>query len=528
MPILSLILFTPVLGATLLFFVRDRLWVQRIAVAASGLSLAFAIYLMSIFDWARGGFQFMERTVWSKTLGITFLLGADGLGVPMVLASALLMFCGVFVSWHIEDRLKEFYINLLMLGTATMGVYMSLDLFFIFFFYEMSVIPMYLFIAIWGRHTKGYLDMQGDPKRDAVAFLTNFNRTSKEYAAMKLTLYLSLGAVVALLGLLLVYSTSGLHTFDLIEIRERGAIPETWQGWLFWLIFLGFAPIAAIWPFHSWSPVGYAAAPAAASMMHAGVLKKLGHFTIIRICFYLFPEATHTWMPVIAVLCVVNIFYGGLVAFLQKDAKFVIGYSSVAHMGYIFLGMAALNQISLTGAVFFLFADAMAMGLLFALSGFIYRQTHTMDLPSLGGLATKMPFIATCFVIGSAASFGLPGGMNFIGELMVFIGSWNVYPVQTLLAAIAVTITWAYYIRMIRSLFFGEAQTMLEPVSDARTWVDRFPMLILVAMTLFFGIWPSPFIRVIESGVAPILAPLPRTDPAPAADIIVRRHSTNP
>lgn len=507
--LLSIILFAPFVGASLLFFVSNKKpeIVKGVTVFFSGVSLLFSIYLMYAFDHGRGGFQFIESTVWSKELGITFLLGVDGVGAPMVLASSLLMFAGVFVSWHITDRLKEFYINLLVLGSATMGVYMSLDLFFLFFFYELSVIPMYLFIAIWGRHTKGYLDMKkaGDPQRDSVGFLFNFNRSSKEYAAMKLTLYLSLGAVIALLGILLVYVHSGLNTFNLIEIAEKGNLSLGLKNIGFILIFLGFAPIAAIWPFHSWSPVGYAAAPAAASMMHAGVLKKLGHFTIIRICFYLFPEATQQWMPVIAVLCMLNIFYGGLVAFLQKDTKFVIGYSSVGHMGYIFLGMASLNLISLTGAVFFLFADAMAMGLLFALAGYIYRQAKTMDIPSMGGLAQQMPFIAVCFVIGSAASFGLPGGMNFIGELMVFLGSWNVYPVQTILAAMAVTITWAYYFRMIRGMFFGAADPVMAALPDAKRWVDRLPFVMLVVMILFFGIFPSRFLNVIQSGIAPIL-----------------------
>ncbi|HET6370343.1 MAG TPA: NADH-quinone oxidoreductase subunit M, partial [Nitrospiria bacterium] len=343
--------------------------------------------------------------------------------------------------------------------------------------------------------------------------LFNFNRNSKEYAAMKLTLYLSFGAVVALLGLLLVYTTSGLHTFNIVEIAERGRMPQGIKNLLFILIFIGFAPIAAIWPFHSWSPVGYAAAPAAASMMHAGVLKKLGHFTIIRICFYLFPEATQQWMPVVAVICIINIFYGGLVAFLQKDTKFVIGYSSVSHMGYIFLGMASLNMISLTGAVLFLFADAMAMGLLFALSGFVYKQTHTMDIPSLGGLSRRMPFITACFIIGSAASFGMPGAMNFIGELMVLLGAWNVYPVQAVLAVVGVTITWAYYIRMIRAMFFGEASPLMESVSDARRWVDRFPLVILATASVFFGIFPTQFIHVIEAGVLPILIRIQQAAP---------------
>jgi len=504
--LLSLILFSPIAGAAALIFVSNRhpKVIKGMTVLVSSISLIASFYLLLAYDSTAGGFQFKEAYEWSKELGVSFFIGVDGVGVPMVLASSLLMFAGVFVSWSIEDRLKEFYVNLLTLGAATMGVYMSLDLFFLFFFYELSVIPMYLFITIWGRHTKGYLEMK-DPKRDSVSFLFNFNQTSKEYAAMKLTLYLSLGAVVALLGLLLVYTTSGLHTFNLIEIAEHGQIPQGLKNVLFLLIFLGFAPIAAIWPFHSWSPVGYAAAPPAASMMHAGVLKKLGHFTIIRICFYLFPEATQQWMPIVAILCVINIFYGSLVAFLQKDIKFVVGYSSVSHMGYIFLGMASLNIISLTGAVLFLFADAMAMGLLFALAGFIYRQTHTLDIPSLGGLSLKMPFVTGCFIIGSAASFGMPGAMNFIGELMVLLGAWAVYPVEAVLAVLAVTITWSYYIRMIRAMFFGESAPSMAAVHDATRFVDRLPLVALASASVFFGIFPGRFIQVIQAGVIPIL-----------------------
>ena len=504
--LLSIILFSPLIGATLLFFVANTRpdLVKAITIVSGAISFAGSVSLLCLFDAQQGGFQFIQRWIWSEELGISFYLGVDGIGAPMVLASSLLMFAGIFVSWHITDRLREFYINLLVLGSATMGVYMSLDLFFLFFFYELSVIPMYLFIAMWGRHTKGYLDLQGDPKRDSARFIFNFNQSSKEYAAMKLTLYISAGAVVSLLGILLVYTESGLHTFDLLAILEKGALSAGIKEIAFLLIFFGFAPIAAIWPFHSWSPVGYAAAPPAASMMHAGVLKKLGHFSIIRIAFTLFPEATMKWMPIIALLCVINIFYGGFVAFLQKDVKFVVGYSSVAHMGYIFLGMASLNLISLTGAVFFLFADAMAMGLLFALAGYIYHQAHTLDIPSLGGLAKKMPFVAMLFVIGSAASFGLPGGMNFIGELLVFIGSFRVYPIQTILAAMAITITWAYYFKMIRSILWGPIDPKMAEISDAKKFVDRFPLVLLAVITFFFGIFPSHFIKVIQSGVIPI------------------------
>ena len=285
-----------------------------------------------------------------------------------------------------QGRTKEFYIWLLILAAATIGVFMSLDLFFLYFFYEMSVIPMYLLLGMWGSHTKKYLEMtdpEGLKLRDSVGFIFNFGANSKEYAAMKLVLFLSAFAVVALMGILLIYKYSGLNTFDILELREHAKLMNipvlgTTLDKIIWLlIFFGFASIAPLWPLHSWSPVGHAAAPAATSMLHAGVLMKLGHFSIIRVAFEILPETTRELMPIAAVLCMFSIIYGGFVAFYAKDTKYVIGYSSSSHMGYVFLGMAALDYISLSGAVIYMFAHAMATGMLFAMAGWVYDQTHT-------------------------------------------------------------------------------------------------------------------------------------------------------
>ena len=293
---------------------------------------------------------------------------------------------------------KEFYIWLLILAAATIGVFMSLDLFFLYFFYEMSVIPMYLLLGMWGSHTKKYLEMtdpEGLKLRDSVGFILNFGSNSKEYAAMKLVLFLSAFAVVALMGILLIYKYSGLNTFDILVLREQAnfmnipALGTTLDKIIWVLVFFGFASIAPLWPLHSWSPVGHAAAPAATSMLHAGVLMKLGHFSIIRVAFEILPETTRELMPIAAVLCMFSIMYGGFVAFYAKDTKYVIGYSSSSHMGYVFLGMAALNYISLSGAVIYMFAHAMATGMLFAMAGWVYDQTHTRDIPSLGGLVQQ-------------------------------------------------------------------------------------------------------------------------------------------
>src|SRR6185295_1545298 len=389
---LLIILFAPFLGAIALMFVPNRkpLHVRAVAVLSAGLSLLASFYMFFTFDTVKGGFQFIERFEWSRELGIALYLGVDGIGAPLVLASTILLFAGIFISWHIMDRTKEFYIFLLILAASTIGVFMSLVLFFLYFFYEMSVIPMYVLLGIWGSHTKGYLamtDPEGLKKRDSVGFIFNFASNSKEYAAMKLTLFLSAGAVVALMGILLIYKFSGLNTFDILVLREKAKFSEG-LSWLIWLlVFFGFASIAPLWPLHSWSPVGHAAAPAATSMLHAGVLMKLGHFSIIRVCYEILPQATRELMPIAAVLCIFSIIYGGFVAFYAKDTKYVIGYSSSSHMGYVFLGMAALNYIGLSGAVIYMFAHAMATGMLFAMAGWVYDQTHTRDIPSLGGLA---------------------------------------------------------------------------------------------------------------------------------------------
>ena len=505
--LVSIILFVPFLGVVLLFFIPNErpLLVRGVAVVSGLIPMLISFYLLYAYDTVTGGYQFTEQYVWSEALGISFFIGVDGISIPMVLASTILLFTGVFTSWHVQDRAKEFYMFLLILAAATIGVYVSLDMFFLYFFYEMSVLPMFVLIAVWGSHTKGFLEMKDKKKREWVGFIFNFTSNSKEYAAMKLTLFLSAGAVLALVAILIIYATSGLNTFNIVELQEHGKIPEYLQGALFLMIFFGFASIAPLWPLHSWSPVGHASAPAAVSMLHAGVLMKLGHFSIIRIGFTLLPEATKEWMPLAAVLCVFSIVYGGLVAYYQKDTKYVIGYSSSSHMGYIFLGMAALNVISLTGAILYMFAHALATGMLFAIAGWVYDQTHTRDIPSLGGLSRRMPFMTALFIIAVAASFGLPLTVNFIGELMILVGSWEMYPIQTIIAVLGIGLTMAYLFKMMRDVFFGQMKVEYAQVKDASPVIDRLPLVVMAVTAVYFGIFPSQFIQVIRAGVIPLI-----------------------
>ncbi len=505
------ILFAPFLGAIALVFVPNRrpLLVRGVAAGSAFVSLFASFYMFYAYDPVKGGFQFVQRYEWSHQLGISLYLGVDGIGTPLVLASAVLLFAGIFISWHIKDRTKEFYIFLLILAAATIGVFMSLDLFFLYFFYEMSVIPMYLLLGVWGSHTKKYLEMtdpEGLKKRDSIGFLFNFASNSKEYAAMKLTLFLSAGAVLALMGILLIYKFSGVNTFDILVLREKAHFTGTLANIIWILIFFGFASIAPIWPLHSWSPVGHAAAPAATSMLHAGVLMKLGHFSIIRVAFEILPDTTRELMPIAAVLCVFSIMYGGFVAFYAKDTKYVIGYSSSSHMGYVFLGMAALDYISLSGAVIYMFAHAMATGMLFAMAGWVYDQTHSRDIPSLGGLSNRMPFITGCFIVACMASIGMPGTVNFIAEVMIIVGSWNKYPFQVIIAVIGIVLTMAYLFKMMRGLFYGPMDQKYSHSHDAVATIDRLPLLLMIAVSIGYGIFPGHLYSVVRSGVDPLVA----------------------
>jgi NADH-quinone oxidoreductase subunit M len=528
------ILFAPFAGALALIFVSNRQpsLVRGIAASAAFISLVASLYIFYGYDPVRGGFQFVQKFAWSKELGIALYLGVDGIGTPLVLASSILLFAGIFVSWHIKDRAKEFYIWLLILAAATIGVFMSLDLFFLYFFYEMSVIPMYLLLGMWGSHTKKYLEMtdpEGLKQRDSVGFIFNFGSNSKEYAAMKLVLFLSAFAVAALMGILLIYKFSGLNTFDILVLREQANLMNipvlgTTLDKIIWvLVFFGFASIAPIWPLHSWSPVGHAAAPAATSMLHAGVLMKLGHFSIIRVAFEILPETTRELMPIAAVLCMFSIIYGGFVAFYAKDTKYVIGYSSSSHMGYVFLGMAALNYISLSGAIIYMFAHAMATGMLFAMAGWVYDQTHTRDIPSLGGLSNKMPFISGCFIVGCMASIGMPGTVNFVAEIMIVVGSWNKYPLQVIVAMLGIVLTLAYLFKMMRGLFYGPMNQKYSHAHDAVGTVDRLPLLMMITISIGFGIFPMHLYEVVRSGVDPLIARITHVVPVAESDEVLRR-----
>jgi NADH-quinone oxidoreductase subunit M len=484
-PILPGILLAPAAGALAILTIpaEKKTAIRSTAMVATAVSLLLTIILAFSYDLDAAGFQYQIKIPWVESLGIGFHVGADGISIAMLLLTAAVIFAGVFVSWSIEDLVKEHYILLLLLVSGVFGVFMSLDLFFFYLFYELAVAPMYLLIGIWGSG-------------------------NKEYCSMKLTLYLTMGALVALIGLLILYVSAGAatghYTFDLLELQQLGFEPG-FQVRLFPLIFLGFAVIVPMWPFHTWSPLGHAAAPAAVSMLHAGVLMKLGAYGILRIAMTLLPAGAVAWLPYVAVICVFNILYGGYVAMAQKDIKFIIGYSSSSHMGYVLLGLASLTAVSLNGAVMMMFAHGIMTALLFGLVGFFYDQTHTRMVDDLGGLSRKLPFIGVAFAIGALASSGLPGTANFVSELLVFFGSWERYPLQTIAAVFGIVITATYMLRAVANIFFGPMDPRWEKLRDAMLFRERLPYAFLILVLVVFGFAPGPLVELITSGINPIL-----------------------
>lgn len=480
----SWILLFPILGACFILFVpsgREKL-IKAIGLAAASLSLAAAIGVFALYDHKAGGYQFVDKVEWVKAFDISYHVGVDGINAVLLLLTALCAFAGVFVAGTVKTRVKEYFVFYLFLVVGCFGVLSSLNVFFMYFFYETAVIPVFPLIGVWG---------SGD----------------KEYASMKLTLYLTLGAVLALVAVIGLYWVTGLKTFNFVVLERvllADPLPVGFQKWAFPLIMVGFGVILTLWPFHTWSPLGYAAAPTSVSMLHAGVLKKLGAYMIIRLGLTLMPDGARMWMPVVAWLAVLNIVYCGLVAFSQRDLKYILGYSSCSHMGFILLGLACLNTVGLNGTVYFMFAHGVMAALGFALVGAIYEQTHTRMLDDWGGLGKQTPFIATLFVMTALASSGVPGFANFIGEILILMGSWDKYPVPTVFAVAGLVITAGYMLKTVRFSMQGPLNPRLKDVHDP-AGLSKLPYLILMGFLVLTGILPMVLMPAIRSGTANVI-----------------------
>jgi len=484
-PNLSWILLLPLFGLGLLCLVpADKTClIRRISSVAVILPFILSVWVYAAYDHVAGGFQFVQNVPWVVPFGISYHLGVDGINSLLLLLLGAASFAAVLVSASIKERIKEYYILLLITVIGTYGAFLSLDIFFFYFFHEVAAVPVFLMIAIWGSERR-------------------------EFAAMKLTLFLVAGASIALIGLLALYLATGLQTFDLVQIQQQLAhhpLPIQTQNWIFLLIVVGFGITLTLWPFYTWAPVGYAEAPTAISMLHAGVLKKMGAYAIIRFAIQLMPQAAHAWMPVIAGLAIINIVYCGLVALTQRDLKYILGYSSCSHMGYILLGLACFNTIGLNGVVYLMFAHGIMAALAFALTGFVTDQTKTRNLDELGGLLKCMPFIGTCFMMAAFASAGVPGFANFVAEILVLLGSWDQYRWLAVFAVFGLVITAIYMLKAIRLGFQGPLDPRFAKLADTQTLVEKLPYVLLLALLILVGCLPSVILTHIGSSTKTIV-----------------------
>lgn len=480
-PFLSIIIFSPIMGALVIFALPKEklLAIRLVALVSAFISMVLSIFVFFAYDQVAGGMQFQEQIRWIPSLGISYHVGADGLSLPLLLLTGVIIFCGVLVSWAKEDRIKEFFAFLLILVAGVFGTFAALDLFLLFVFYELAVLPMYLLIGGWGW------------------------KKTREYAAMKLTLFLLVGSVFALLGVLAIYFEAGLGTFDILKLAEVGFDPG-FQYLFFLPIFLGFGVLAGLWPFHTWSPDGHVAAPTAVSMLHAGVLMKMGAYGAFRVGMLILPVGAQKWLPWIVILTAVNVVYGSMIAFAQKDFKYVIGYSSVSHMGYVSMGLATMTVIGVNGASLQMFSHGIMTGLFFAVVGLIYRRTHTRQIPELGGLARKLPVVAVTFIIGGMASMGMPGLSGFVAEFQVLAGTWQTYPIIAIISLIGIVVTAAYIMKVSYTVFFGGLKAEYEEISST-TVIEKIPLIIMASILVIVGIFPSILLDVINTGVVPFV-----------------------
>ena len=483
-PILSVIIFTPLVAGLIILLLPAgrKTEIKVTALAASALSFLLSVWTFLSYNFNTSGYQFIEKAPWLPSLGIQYYLGIDGISTPLVLMAGIVVLCGVMISWGIEDRTREFYAFLMFLGTSVFGVFASLDLFLLFFFFEIAVFPKFLMIAVWGW-----------PK-------------TREYGAMKLTLYLFIGSVISLVGVLAMYFAAGLNTFDMLALEKAG-FTANFQHLAFLPVFMGFAILGGIFPFHSWAPDGHVAAPTAVSMLLAGVEMKVGAFAALRVAIELLPEGARYWAWLILILATVNVVYGAAIAMVQKDFKYVIGFSSVSHMGLVLIGFATLNPQGLLGAGMQMFSHGVMTAAFFAVVGMVYDRAHTRDIDALGGLFKKMPVAATGFIVAGLVSMGMPGFSGFVAEFPIFMGAWQAMPWVAIIAILGVIITAAYILRVITKVFFGELRPELDALVGDITLLDKAALVLLMVFMIGIGMFPtlSRMSPLVQSGVANIM-----------------------
>lgn len=468
----------PLIGAMLVLFIpRDYRFIIRIVTLLStAVSMLCGIALFAGFQSGATHYQFEQNYPWVQSLGLNYHVGVDGINVGLILMGGIVAFAAACVSREIQKFEKEFYFLLLLMTGGILGAFASLDLFFFYFFHELALVPTFIMIGLWGR---------GE---------------NRNYATFQITLYLSLGALIALVGLIALYLQLpvGERTFDIAKLTayfQANPMALKAQNFIFPLLLFGFGILVSLWPFHTWAPLGYGSAPTATAMLHAGVLKKFGLYGLIRIALPLMPQAAQSWLHIIALLCLGNIVYCGWVAMRQRDLNLLIGNSSVAHMGFCFLGIASLNLIGISGTIMVMIAHGLLAALTFALSGFLYEKTNTLNMDEWGGLLRKLPFIGAVMVFAMMAGCGLPGFANFTGEMMVLFGAWKTtfnVPHFIVVAAVwgASVIGAIYMLRAIRSILHGPINDQWKHVSDVGSIWQKLPYALLLVSLIVFGFFP--------------------------------------
>jgi len=487
-PVLTTTLLVPLLGAIIIMCLPadEHKSIKHTAAVATFISMVLSLAVFLGYDKALGGMQFVETIPWIKDLGVNYALGVDGISIPMLLLTNLIGFSSIYASWKINERVKEFFALLLILISGVMGTFITTDLFIFFLFYEVVVIPIYLLVIMFG----------------------STKRVTKEYAGMKLTIYLLIGSAFLLTGLIALFvqakAISGTPSMDMAFLSTLN-YPCGFQITVFAFMAFGFGTLLSMFPFHAWSPDGYAGAPTAVSMIHAGVLKKIGGYGLIRIALTILPIGAKFWAPVIAVLAIGNVVYAAYICLSQKDLKYIVGYSSVSHMGYVLIGITALNIISINGAIIMMFAHGVMAALFFAMIGNLYEKSHTRNIDDFGGLAHQMPKLATGFMIAGLASLGLPGMVNFIGEFTIFVGAFSTFKVIAIIAITGIILTALYILRALGTVLFGPRKEKWDHLQDLKG-PEMVPLVVLGLAIILGGCLPFTLMDLITNGVETLVA----------------------
>lgn len=486
-PILSITMFEPLLGAIILMCIpkENKRLIKYLASAFAFIALVLSIMLFLAYDRSQGGMQFTELLPWLPNLGINYYLGVDGISIPMVLLTNLIGFSAVYSSWHIDDRTKEFFILLLTLLTGLSGTFVTRDLIVFFLFFEVVVIPIYLMIIMWGTS----------------------KQFTKEYAGMKLTIYLLIGSAFLLVSFIALfikaYHMTGIPTMDIEQLAGL-EYPLNFQLFIFSLMSLCFCTLISMFPFHAWSPDGHVAAPTAVSMLHAGVLKSIGAYGMIRIAIYMFPLAAQMILPILAVLGLCGVIYAAYICINQKDLKYVVGFASVSHMGYVIIGITAFNVISINAAVMMMFAHGVMAALFFTMVGTIYQKAHTRMIDDFSGLAHHMPKLAVGFMISGLASLGLPGMINFVGEFTTFMGTYQTYPILGTITVMGIIFASIYNLRSVGDILYGPPMEKWAHLEDMSI-PEMVPLVVLGGAIFLGGIFPSALMDMINGTVVQIM-----------------------